>query len=75
MKIFKKYLGIDGLEDRIEILEQRVDNHEKALQLIADALKKNSQNVVELSKYIRKIIDLANRELRLERTKEDDVFH
>ena len=73
MKIFKDTLGISSLEGRISLLENRVEKYETALETIASVLKQNSKNVVELSRYIREIIDAAG--LEVESRNKNDVYH
>lgn len=73
MKIFKDTLGISSLEGRISLLENRVEKYETVLETIASVLKQNSKNVVELSRYIREIIDAAG--LEVESRNKNDVYH
>ena len=73
MKIFKDTLGISSLEDRISSLEGRVEIYEDALMNITNAIKLNSRNVVELSKYIREIVEAAG--VAVESRAKEDVYH
>ena len=75
MKIFKEYLGVSSLEERVAVLEQRIERHEHVLKVIAEALRKNSSSVVELSQYLRKIVDIATNEIKSKKENEDDIFH
>lgn len=73
MKIFKDSLGISSLEDRVKILEDKVEKYETALSVIANAITLNSRNVIELSKYIKRIVDAAGVGMHVK--DDDNVFH
>ena len=76
MSFIKEKLGIISLEERLEILEEKVSNYEVTIKILIDALNAQAVSVISLSEDVEKVVEaIKNGQKRINKKTEQEFFH